>query len=128
MKKSKFLMSVIVGIILITAIITGLSTILESVKPDSVFTSAHSEQEYNKLNRTIQEKNAELIKDMVADPRVTIDIACGALFRFIAANKDPRERESAKRYISGNLGIQNPVDVEIILTRAEQYINVSNQI
>lgn len=128
MKKSKILVSIVIGIMLITVIVFALSFIPKSVTPDSTFASAHSAEEYEKLNRTVQEKNAELIRNTVADPRVTVDLACGAFFRFIAGNKNPKERESVKRYIASSMGIRNPADIEIVLTRAEQYVNINNQI
>lgn len=131
MKKSKIIASAIIGVALVGAVFFSMSimpNMPKSIVPNSVTASAHSEKEYEKLNRKVQKKNVEMIKNIVADPRVTDDIACGPFFRFIGGNKDSKERNSIRRYIASNLGIKNSADIEIILNRAEQFTSVSNQI
>lgn len=128
MTYTKFWLSTSIGILLIGLLIIVLAGLPKSLTPVTLKTLAHSDHEANDPNEIVRKENLKMIKNLVSDPSVTDDMACGAFFSFLAGNNNLEEREAAKKYIGTVLKITNASEQEVILNSAENYKMASAQI
>lgn len=91
-------------------------------------TTAHAESEAEKLVKMSRVRNKELNENLVPDPSVSDEVACGVFLRFIGEGyRNSPEREVKKKY-AASIGFNNPNDQENLLQHAEKYVSISNQI